>query len=247
MVGPREKHNPEMASYRLMVDNSGMTYARDEAIKLIEWLLPALSPEDALAVEMPFLDVRRKADLLAVGPTRLSAIEIKGPRDNFRRLSEQLVDYQKMFLDVSLAVPEQHLAAARELIPREVGIVLLGSIEASWIRRPRVRRKLRAEDAARWLGTSDLSTLIGSTAVRSQGIEEARQVAARLHSDPDLTALALRSVSKRCQERFAAFLREKGATVDLDDLQLLALSNKLRVQSKNLLRQVKVDPNRDPE
>lgn len=230
-----------------MVDNSAMTYARDEAIKLIEWLLPALSPGEALAVEMPFLDVRRKADVLAVGPTRLSAIEIKGPRDNFRRLSEQLVDYQKMFLDVSLAVPEQHLAAAREVIPRGVGIILLGPLEASWIRLPRTRRRLKAEHAVRWLDTTDLSSLVGSATVRNQGIEEARLVAARSHSESDLTVLALRSVANRCHERFAAFLHEKGASVDLDDLQLLALSSKLRVQSKNLFRQMKIDPNRDPE
>lgn len=51
-----------------MADNCRMTYARDEAIKLVQWLLPELSSEDALAVEVPFLDVRRKADVLMVGP-----------------------------------------------------------------------------------------------------------------------------------------------------------------------------------
>lgn len=236
-----------MAPKIAMEDNCGMTYARDEAIKLIEWLLPELSSEDALAVEMPFLDVRRKADVLVTGPSRLSAIEIKGPRDNFHRLAAQLGDYQRMFLDVSLAVPAQHLAVARLQIPSKVGIVLLGPNGAEWVRRPRARLRLNATDAVRWLDSNDLSALLGSTVVRQQGIEAARRLALASHSAAGLTRLALLAVSARSQERFAAFLKEKGPAVDLDDLQLLTLPSKLRVQSKHLPRQMEVNPHRDPE
>lgn len=230
-----------------MLDNSSMTYAHDEAIKLVEWLLPELTAEDALAVELPYLDVRRKADILVVGPNRLSAIEIKGPRDNFRRLAAQLEDYQNMFLDVSLAVPEQHLASARQIIPRSVGIILLAPDRASWVRSPRARRRLKSEHAVRWLDTGDLSSLLGSAVVRGQGIEDARRTAQLTISDADLTGFAIQSVLGRCRDRYTRFLQEKGPSVDLDDLQLLALSSKLRVQSKNLPRNVEVDSHRDPK
>lgn len=236
-----------MATQHSMLDNCQMTYARDEAIKLIEWLLPELRPGDALAVEMPFLDVRRKADVMAVGVNRLSAIEIKGPRDNFRRLAEQLDDYRRMFLDVSLAVPEQHLAAARELVSRDIGIILLGDSSASWVRMPRRRRRLKPDSAVRWLDSTDLAALVGSSIVRGQGIEEARRVAIASNSEAKLTDLALRAVIDRCHDRFTAFLQEKGPAVDLDDLQLLALSSKLRVQPKHLPRQMEIDPNGDPK
>lgn len=225
-----------MASQRAIRDTWRMTYACDEAIKLIEWLLPELSATDALAVELPFLDVSRKADLVAIGPSRLSAFEIKGPRDNFRRLADQVFDYQKMFLDVSVAVPQQHLSSAREMIPRNVGLILLGQEDATWVRRPRPRTRLKAEHAVRWLDSNDLSSLLGSTVVRVRGIDESRQLATKIHSDMELTCLALNSVAARCRDRFAAFQQEKGSIVDLDDLQLLALSGKLRVQPKRLSR-----------
>lgn len=206
-----------------------MTYARDEAIRIVDWLLDGgLTADESIAVELPFLDVRRKADIAVVGPRRLSAIEIKGPRDNFHRLAPQLNDYQAMFLDVSIAVPTKHLASARALVPDSVGLILLSDDSVAWIRRPRVRSKLKPADAVNWLRSKDLNRVIDTQLARTVGLVSARELASKSYSAKELTRVVLDLLASRNRERYAAFQSEKGERVNLDDLQMLSLQAKVR-------------------
>ncbi|TQM17059.1 hypothetical protein FB548_0427 [Pseudoxanthomonas sp. 3HH-4] len=205
-----------------------MTYARDEAIRLVQWILESLDANESLSIELPFRDVRRKADLAIISQDRLSAIEIKGARDNTQTLEKQIADYQEMFLDVTIATAPRHLNRVREITPRAVGIVLLDSQSVRLLRKPTRRRNLSRIAAANWLDRNELATLIGRSNVRDLGIAEARELAAESFSSDELTRQALSSISSKNSERFAAFLRERSKNIDLDDLHMLALQPKVR-------------------
>lgn len=203
-------------------------YARDEAIRLVQNLIKDLGAEETLCTEMPFLNVRRKADIALLSPSRLAAFEIKGPRDNIQSLSEQIQDYQRMFLEVTVAASPNNISKARELLPDAVGIILLGEDELRILRKPKRVKILPPSSAAAWLGARDLGRLIGSTKARAMGIEKARDYAAQSLKPRDLSAYALRVVAERNTQRFAAFWREKGGEIDLDDLQMLSLQQNIR-------------------
>jgi hypothetical protein len=205
-----------------------MTYARDEAIRLVQWALADLSEGESICLEMPFLSVKRKADLAIVSNERLSAIEIKGARDNVQRLSMQLLDYHEMFLDVTVAVAPKHLDRVREEAPRSVGIVLLGPSKVESLRKPLRRTRLSAAAASRWLTKHDLSKLMGHTAARLNTAEELRALAEKRFTSRFLTDAALAAISSRNEARYAAFQRERGAQINLDDLLMLSLQQSIR-------------------
>ncbi len=205
-----------------------MTYARDEAIRLIQWILGSLSDSESLCVELPFRDVKRKADLAILSEERLSAIEIKSARDNTYSLLKQIEDYREMFLDVTIATAPRHLDRVRSMLPREVGIILLATDSIELLRKPIRRTSLSKQAASAWLGRQDLDLLLGRSAVRSLGVTAAREFAANNISRDKLSSFALSALSNRNAERFAAFQRERSDRIDLDDLHMLALQNKIR-------------------
>lgn len=212
----------------MQIESFPMRYARDEAARLIEWLLPTLDAAESMAIELPFRDVQHKADIAITSPKRLYALEIKGARDNVSTLKAQVEAYQEMFLEVSVAVASKHLMFASNELPQAVGLVLLDKKDVVEIRKPKARKLLKKEFALRWLKTSELARLVGATVVRSHGIEGARLVAAKQFSSVQLTEFALSAVSARNQTRHRAFLAELGTSVTLDDVQMLALPQRVR-------------------
>lgn len=209
--------------------SSAMTYARDEAIRIVQWVLSSIEPNESIAVELPFLSVRRKADIAVLSPSRLSAIEIKGARDNTQSLGAQLSDYQSMFLDVTVAVAPRHLDRVRDIASREVGILLLDEEAPRLLRKPKRRIRLSPTAAANWLSRRDLAILLGTKSVETLGITDARDAAIRSVPAGKLSQFALTTVANRNAERFNAFCRERGTSpIDLDDLSMLALQQNVR-------------------
>lgn len=205
-----------------------MLYASDEAARLIQWILPDLQAGEHLAIELPFRDVKRKADIAITSSTRLSAIEIKGQRDNVQTLPDQLSAYDEMFLDVTVAVTPKHLMFVSNEIPKTVGILLLDRKGIVPIRQPRRRQLLLKESALRWLRSSEMLHLVGHATLRQLGIEGARLAAIRKYTATELTEFALQCVANRNKERHQAFVAELGPSVTLDDVRMLALPQKIR-------------------
>jgi hypothetical protein len=205
-----------------------MRYARDEAVRLLEWLLPQLHGDESLAVELPFRNVRHKADVAIISPSRLYALEIKGPRDNVGTLKAQVSAYQQMFLEVTIAVAARHLMFATNELPSAVGLILLDRNSVVEVRKPQARKLLKKEFSLAWLKTSEISRLVGSSVVRSEGIEGARAFAAKLFTSEQLTQFTLHAVAERNLRRHQAFLAELGESVTLDDVQMLSLPQRVR-------------------
>lgn len=210
-----------------------MTYADDLKALVISALLPTLTLDEVIGTEVRFGDGQFRADLVIASPVRLSALEIKGPRDNLDKLASQAEGYDAMFLDFSVVADAGWLKAVRNRLPRSAGLLTFEGSSLIRIRPPRIRTRLSPDSALKWLRTEDLKTLLralGHPAGRHyEGLVESarKKVPATL-----LSAFALTSVRNRLQPRFEAFRQELGSTVTLDDVRILTLGDRITSQDE---------------
>jgi hypothetical protein len=205
-----------------------VTYADDIKVRLLSWLLPQLQEDEIVASEVPFDNGTFKADLLIASSTRLEAIEIKGPRDDLRKLEKQIVGYGSLFLAVSVVIDDRHMPAARRVLPRSVGILEASERGVLRSRQPVVKTVLKKEASVMWLQGPQLRRALadaGYSMDRRSTVDELRAECARLLTANTLTSIALASVLSRCRKRYEAFVHEMGTTVTLDDLKMLSLGS----------------------
>ena len=67
---------------------------------------------------------KTKADLIILNGTS-TAYEIKSERDSLTKLERQISDYRSVFASVYAIVGENHIDAATDLVPKDVGILRL--------------------------------------------------------------------------------------------------------------------------
>ena len=182
-----------------------MNYADDEKLRLLRWLLPGLVEDEIVAAELAYRDVSRKADLAILSPTRLAAIEIKGPRDRFDSLIGQVEDYLEAFLEVDVAVSTRFLNAARAELPRSVGIIELANDSIVRRRQAAVRKQLSPVGALTWLHAKDLQRLIPDPQARNWDIVTLRMRALQTVRQSELSKAAVEIAWQRSKDRYAAF------------------------------------------
>ena len=205
-----------------------MTYADDLKAQIITSLLPSLDIAEVIGVEVRFGDGKFRADLVIASETRLSAIEIKGPRDNLDRLAEQAAGYTSLFLDFSVAVAPEFVDAVRAIVTRKTGILLVTPDRVQWIRRPNRRTRLSKPSAFQWLRTQDLRDVLRTKGLSVGGSYEdlVKRTTDYLGTE-ELSRYALASVKARLANRYEAFVGELGRTVTLDDVKLLTLADRI--------------------
>jgi len=200
-------------------------YADDIKALIVSAILPTLNFDEVLGSEVRFGDGKYRADLVISSPARLSAIEIKGPRDNFDKLGDQVLGYSEMFLDFSVATDVTWISIARERVPRSTGLMALREDELITVRMPRMRTRLTPSAALKWLRTDDLRKIMREKGLPVTGHYELLAQATRQEiPSAELSDLALRAVHDRLLPRFEAFRNELGHTVTLDDVRMLTLN-----------------------
>lgn len=204
-----------------------MNDALSEKVRLVQWLLPKLGPEEILAAEVAFSGVRRKADLAVISPSRIGAIEIKGPRDNLHTLVDQISDYRIAFLEVDIALASRLVTAARRLIPDDVGLIELTEDGPRRLRQSRQRLTLSREGSLAWLHTSDLQRICDNPSKRSMSLAELREWSSSL-SQRALSDAALKAAHRRYSAKFHNFLAERNERLNEDDVAALELPTKIR-------------------
>lgn len=181
-------------------------------ILVIRWLLSQLGSEEAIASELQFADATSRADLVVSSPIRLSAFEIKSSYDDFRRFERQQEAYRRAFLETYLIVPVTLLMEAREHLVRSTGIVTVSDDGVVRLqRKAQSKLQLSHQEALRWLKAS-----------------ERRKLESEKMQSRDITSIALMNIYKRLAPRFNAFLKERGANVNSDDLSMLSLATRIR-------------------
>ncbi|HMB58001.1 MAG TPA: sce7726 family protein [Arenimonas sp.] len=204
-----------------------MNTARDEKVRILQWLLPQLEDSEIVASELPFDGVRRKADLAVISSERLRAIEIKGPRDNVRTLPAQIDDYLEAFLEVDVAVASKFVPFVREQLPTAVGIIELAEDFVIRRRRASIHAALSSSGALQWLHSSDLRRLLAGSEYRFMSLVELRAAATRVPKSK-LNSAALAAVFKRSEARYNAFLDERAERLNHDDIAVLETPQKIR-------------------
>ena len=205
-----------------------MTYADDLKALVISALLPILSVDEVLGTEVRFGEGQYRADLVISSPIRLSAFEIKGPRDNLDKLGGQVLGYTTSFLDFSVVADDVWLDAVRPLIPRTTGLMTLRGSLLHTVRQPRVLSRLSPEAALRWLRTGELRDLLRSYDLPTTGHYAALAETVREWIPvADLSSFTLSAIHERLRPRFEAFRDELGRTVTLDDVRMLTLGDQV--------------------
>ncbi|MGH8038917.1 MAG: sce7726 family protein [Pseudomonas sp.] len=204
-----------------------MNYAQDEILRIMQWLLPQLAADEILAVELAYKDVRRKADVAILSPSRLTAIEVKGPRDNLQKLHPQISDYLQGFQEVYVAAATRFIPQLSKEMPRQVGIIELASDAVKHRRKATRRACLPKDGAIHWLQTRDLQRLLGP-ASKGKAIEHLREHAVANLSSVQLSNAALKSVFDRAKARYDIFRSELGERLTHDDIETLQLPTKIR-------------------
>lgn len=208
-----------------------MRDAVDIKVQLVRWLNALLSEDELLASELRFQDGARRADLAVIGPGRLCALEVKGPRDDFRRLLRQLEAYQRLFLEVHVAVESAALSELRSMIPKTVGILLVTGEKVEIARKARKRTHLNAADAASWLLVSDLRSLLTKCSSTETRAELIRRASTEL-SGRALTKAAITAAYARLLPRYAAYRAELGQNVTSDDIRTLSIPTAIDVKPR---------------
>lgn len=204
-----------------------MFYARDEKVRILQWLLPQLHDHEIVAAELPFKSVSRKADIAVLSPSRLYAIEIKGYRDNLGSLLAQLDDYQSSFLEVSVAAASRYIPTLRDIVPRRVGLIELGRDGVHQLRKPTSRNALKAIDAVQWLRVAELKKLLDNRS-QARHLEHLREEAVGRLSATKLTDAACKAALARATARYGNFLAERGEQITADDVAVLELPTRVR-------------------
>lgn len=204
-----------------------MNYAADETLRLLRWLLPQLCQDEIVALELPYKDVSRKADIAIISPTRLVAIEVKGPRDNLSKLSNQINDYMEGFLEVYVAAAPNLMPAIRDEMPPKVGLIDLGLTQISQRRVASRRKRLSKAGATHWLRADELRRMLGTRKGVSD-IQSLRESAMKILPATQLSTSAIASIYDRAAAKFAIFNDERGERLTLDDIETLRLPAKIR-------------------
>jgi hypothetical protein len=203
-------------------------YADHQKKRLLSWLLPRLEGHEIVRAELPFDGISGKADIAILGPKRLAAIEIKGPRDNVGRLDRQINSYRAMFLESWVATAPKHLVSIRRKVPKSVGLIVLNTDgeHPAVVRKAVVKRNLTRDAASRWLRTRELSgfSLMSDVSRRhAKDIETLRKQVCRSASTSELTTYVLTTLANRYSDAYRVFRHELGDAITLDDIHLLSL------------------------
>jgi len=203
--------------------------ANDLKIDILSWIIAQLSADEVLASELRFLDGERRADLVVISKNRLTAIEVKGPRDNLNTLKTQIIDYQKMFLDVYVATSAKHLQNVRALVPKTVGLINASSGRIDIIRQSTPKKNLEKSSSAQWLLKNDFNGLHNALSTsRKDDIDHLRHVISRKTGQRELQQLALATIFNRALTRHNGFIKELGQTMTLDDVRMLTIEENIK-------------------
>ena len=206
-----------------------MFYADELKLRLLDWLLSHRLDNEIIGTEVQFSDGRFRADVVLASDSRLSAIEIKAPKDDLRRLLAQVDGYGRMFLDLYIATTDEHATEVKNLVPSAVGLILVSPERIEITRVASSRNALEPDESLSWLRTEDLRGMFQNQAGDWQKLDIARlrETAKQIFPASRLSTAALISIQKRLRPRFEAFLKEWRGQTTVDDLRMLQLPDRI--------------------
>ena len=155
--------------------------------------------------ELAICEGAARIDMAAVNGS-LHGYEIKSAQDTLQRLSDQSVAYSRIFDFVTLVTAKRHLRAARVLLPKWWGILVVEDpdkiVTLRQVRRPKRNRGVDAYSQAQLLWRDEaLAILDAFNLARGIRSKPRRQLCERLvaNLDIDMVADAVRRTLKNRQ------------------------------------------------
>ena len=187
------------------------------------------SKYELIANEVPFLNRKRSADMVAIKNGCLIGVEIKSKSDNLRTMQAQLDDYQKVFNKVYLVYSEKF---SKELdivkLPKNVGLIVIDSKGELKVRRVAGhRRNLNKEALISMLWRQDLESLIRCH--NKIEYDELKQIAIKQCAIKNIQKQINRSLIGRYGEGYNTLLQEMGSKIILEDLFYITGIKKNRI------------------
>lgn len=136
-------------------------------ILLVRYLLEKYE-NFVVGAEFAFQFGERRADLVLLDSDYLTAFEIKGARDTVSRLGYQTESYKKFFDFCFVVCEPSNLASVREVIPREVGILVADSKGIKHIRQSKQFKRHDKMMLTSVLSVRKLNALAKGTSLRSK-------------------------------------------------------------------------------
>lgn len=179
---------------------------------LIRWLLAGgmgfQKSEDAIGNEVLFSRNWRRADLLLLSE-EFHAIEIKSDVDSLSRLTEQLIDYHRVFDKVSVVTTSKQLHGVQKSTTKKTGIILLDGDQPKIVRRAKLTKQLDKLELSRFLDKTTLIRMLGRGKRKMSTDELRHQIANRLNIK-EIRRVAYEALRQRYRKLFELFLCDVG-------------------------------------
>lgn len=228
--------NLKLGHIKKRMQNSKAISLNEEYLKtrLIDYLLSNVDAVDILASEVPFADFRRRADILLINK-QTHAYEVKSEIDNLNKLEKQLLDYQRVFDKVSVAVTRSHLSGVRKLLHPSVGIILIEPNKIKKIREAKSVKRLKKYWLACFLSVKEIRKFIRCKNLpaapdKGANVDELRRYLSNQLTTNTLRELMLNSLKQKYETSFKYFRAYRGEATHPEDIMML--SNRIKILVK---------------
>lgn len=203
----------------------------EEVYKLI--LLKHFSPlsPTCITLEMPFLAGQRRADVVMVQEDGVHGVEIKSDRDNLDTLSQQIIDYVRVFDYVWLLVSKNHLGAVRNKLPLGVGLMVLEGGQLKVIRKSKKIKRLDKRALTLSLDRASLIEVLTKLNIDHRRIDGVDYLAGKAMVRANTAILRQKFKAQilfKYLPGYETFLRESGKSIHYEDLLNLGLQREIR-------------------
>jgi len=188
----------------------------------------------AIACEVPFLDNKRKADILLITNENTIAIEIKSEADSLAKLSNQLTDYKNTFSQVYLAANVKHTTKIKKSFPRSPGIIQEEKGEFSILRNAKTYKNPIKKNLVSLFTKDELSRALelSTSKKNTLDLQQIREMCLKSISQKDLFRISKENLTMRYKKNYEIFLSERGKETHTDDLLQLSRKHQSAISSK---------------
>lgn len=169
--------------------------------------------------EFPFLNGRRRADIICSNSKHLIAFEIKSDLDSLSTLQAQIDDYKKCFNSTYIICGEKHLQKIKGNKELDVGIILIKNSEFVLLRKAKLRARL---DIRARLSMCELSFLKKMSSKKNKSDIIDNILAGNL-TTKHIDTLITQHISNRIESIYKLYLNQREQLNNYEKLMMLSL------------------------
>lgn len=190
---------------------------------IIDYLLDQ-NPRIIIGNEVMYGAERRMVDLIVLNDSNITAIEIKAQKDSFKRMTDQIREYKKIFSYVYIYITENHLQRATQSLSDDIGIyIITNNNEIKLIRRATKQVKL---DKSAMLSSINSSYLYKLSPEKKDLNADEIRIFYQKKSMKFLQRVLYDFFESKLKDQFNTFLSEKGNITHIEDIFLLSFPEK---------------------